>query len=177
MRIPAALRRRKHTRTIHWITDDLAVAAGPAPDQWTDVVSAGFGAVVDLRTPQEGGTYPSTPLELAYRALPVEDGYSPRLEELLDVSTWILTNLRAGRTTLINCREGRGRSALVACATLMQLGYSLESAYQVVRRGQPRVALSDDQVRVLEWLSSFVRSSSTWNSADTSTSFAVDGGS
>lgn len=157
--LPAALRGRKSAPRVKWITDDLAIGAGPAADEWDGILAIGFRAALDLRTASEGGACDPVPPDLTYWALPVEDGQAPDLGTLLDVSTWILTNLRMGKTTFINCREGRGRSALVACATLMQLGYSLESAYQVVRRGQPRVVLSDDQVRMLERLSSFVRSS------------------
>lgn len=174
--LPAALRTKKPPTRVRWITTDLAIAPGPAGDAWPGVAAAGFRAALDLRTAREGGACRTIPPELMYRAFPIEDGAAPDLAALFDVSLWILRNLRNGNATVINCREGRGRSALVACATLVQLGYSLESAYQVVRRGQPRIALSDDQVMVLERLSSAIRSSS-WNSAGTSTSSVGDGGS
>jgi len=152
MRLLSPLHRRPAS-PIRWITDDLAIAAGPSLGQWRGLHAQGIRAALDLRTIQEGGGCDVVPAELAYRSFPIEDGSAPALTDLLDVSSWITSHLRSGSRVMINCREGRGRSALVACATLMRLGYSLESAYRVVRRGQPRVALSGDQVKVLEDLS------------------------
>jgi protein-tyrosine phosphatase len=91
--------------------------------------------------------------DLTYRWLPVIDGQAPPVSQLFEVSAWLGGQLGSGGV-LISCREGRGRSALLACATLMQLGYSVWGAYQVVRRGQPNMVLSDDQMRALEGLSS-----------------------
>lgn len=154
IRIDRGLHRRPAS-PVCWITDDLAIAAGPPPEQWRALQALGIRAALDLRTVQEGGGCTVIPAELAYRSFPIEDGSAPAPTDLLDVSSWITSHLRSGSRVMINCREGRGRSALVACATLMRLGYSLESAYRVVRRGQPQVALSDDQVKVLEGLSRF----------------------
>ena len=137
---------------LHWVTDDLAVAAAPGAKRWRDLRGAGVRIAVDLRTADEGGgDAPAVP-DLDYRWLPVADGHAPPASQLLEVSEWLATQLGT-RRALISCREGRGRSALLACATLMQLGYSVWGAYQVVRRGQPNIALSDDQMRALEGLS------------------------
>lgn len=152
MRLISPLHRRRAT-PVRWITDDLAISAAPPPEQWRELHAQGIRAALDLRTIHEGGGCDTVPAELAYRSFPIEDGSAPALADLLDVSSWLTSHLRSGSRVMINCREGRGRSALVACATLIQLGYSLESAYRVVRRGQPQIALSDDQVKVLEGLS------------------------
>ena len=141
--------RRRHDASLCWITDDLAIAAAPAVQQWRGLRALRIRAALDLRTLEEGGGSDPAAPDLAYRWFPIEDGTAPAPADLFEVSSWLASHLRAG-PALINCREGRGRSALVACATLMRLGYSLETAYQVVRRGQPQVALSDDQVVVLE---------------------------
>lgn len=148
--------RPSHHRADHllrWITEDLAVAAAPAAQQWRSLRAQGIRCALDLRTLEEGGgSDPVTP-DLAYRWFPIGDGRAPAPADLLEISSWLADNLRSGNRAVINCREGRGRSALLACATLMRLGYALDSAYQVVRRGQPQVALSDDQVKVLEGMS------------------------
>jgi hypothetical protein len=134
------------------VTDDLAIAAAPAPKQWRDLRAAGVRIAVDLRTADEGGGNVPAVADLEYRWIPVADGHAPQVTQLFDVSAWLAGEL-GGNRVLISCREGRGRSALLACATLMQLGYSVWGAYQVVRRGQPNMVLSDDQMRALEGLS------------------------
>lgn len=141
---------RRDDHLLHWITGDLAVAAAPTPQQWRSLHAQGIQCALDLRTLEEGGGCDPGAPDLSYRWFPIGDGGAPAPADLLEVSSWLADHLRSGNRAVINCREGRGRSALLACATLVQLGYALDSAYQVVRRGQPHVALSDDQVKVLE---------------------------
>lgn len=136
-----------------WITSDLAVWAAGERGSWQWLHSAGFRAAVDLRTNEERGVIDeAVPPGFALRCLPIRDGGAPPVSQLLEVSDWIVERIREGSRVVVGCREGRGRSALVACSTLMRLGYSPDAAYRFVRRGQPRIALSDVQVDVLEEL-------------------------
>jgi len=143
---------------IRWITDDLAISSAPSSTAWSELPARGIDAAVDLRTAADGDCPALVHEDIGYLAFPIDDGRAPDLDALLEVSAWITTEIHAGRRVLINCREGRGRSALVACATLVRLGYSLDSAYQMVGRSQPRIALSDSQVKALELLFKVTRS-------------------
>jgi hypothetical protein len=144
---------RDRDESLRWVTDDLAIGPSPGADAWRDLPGRSVRVALDLRTAEEGGGEILAVPDLHHRWFPIRDGHAPPVAELFEVSAWLAGELRTSRA-LISCREGRGRSALLACATLMQLGYSLWGAYQVVRRGQPHLVLSDDQVKALEGLSS-----------------------
>ncbi len=136
-------------QSLCWITDDIAIGGASAGNKRRVLRDLGVHTLLDLRTRDEGGGRDHESRDLVYRWFPIDDFAAPAPIDLLEVSAWVSDRLRSGKA-LINCREGRGRSALVACATLMRLGHSIDGAYQVVRRGQPQVALSGDQVRALE---------------------------
>jgi hypothetical protein len=65
---------------------------------------------------------------------PFEDGDVPSDEAALDaLADRILEAVRAGRTVVIHCRGGLGRSGLVAASCLIALGHASADAIQVVR--------------------------------------------
>lgn len=149
----AGLRQRR-TASLRWITSDIAVSAAPGRDWWRAIHAAGVGAAVDLRTREEGGGWADAlPSGFALYWFPIEDHGAPPLAELLPVSDRVVAWVVDGSRVAIGCREGRGRSALLACAALMRLGYPLERAYELVRSAQPGIALSERQISVLEELS------------------------
>lgn len=146
--------RSRREASPRWVTGDIGLLAAGRGSAWAPLRSEHLGAAIDLRTSGEGGTQAlAPPPGITVRWHPIEDHGAPTLPELVDVSGWVVTQIERGSRVVIACREGRGRSPLLACAALMHLGYSAEDAYRLVRRAQPAVALSDVQVRVLEELS------------------------
>lgn len=140
-------------RAPRWITSDIAVWAAGEGSSWQRVHDAGVRSAVDLRTAGERGSGAEiVPPGLALRHFPIDDYGVPGLADLVEVSDWVVGQIAAGSRVVIGCREGRSRSALVACAALMRLGYSPATAYHLVRRGQPHIALSDSQIMMLEEL-------------------------
>jgi len=49
----------------------------------------------------------------------------------------------------VHCRVGLGRSATVAIATLLRMGYELSDAYNTVRELRAEIALSEPQLTAL----------------------------
>jgi protein-tyrosine phosphatase len=86
---------------------------------------------------------------LRYLRLPLDEGSAPDIDQLRLVTSWILERISGDGPVLIHCREGRGRSAMVACATLVRLGIPVFDAYQTLRRARPDVALNDAQEEAL----------------------------
>ncbi|HLF76327.1 MAG TPA: dual specificity protein phosphatase family protein [Dehalococcoidia bacterium] len=136
---------------IAWLTTDLAIASAPKDHEWQAVKDSGIRAVLDLRA--EGydhsllaeGTH-----GLRYLRLPVMEYEAPSDAELRLVTDWAVERMGAGEPVLVHCREGRGRSAMVACAILIRLGVPLKEAYQMLVNARPHVSLSKSQEALLQ---------------------------
>jgi protein-tyrosine phosphatase len=135
-----------------WITADLAVSAAPAAHHLHDIHAAGINSIVDLREGQEPGYHLEDDAgdSIVRMNVPTREGDAPTASQLDVLTAWIKARFEAHGPVLIHCREGRGRSALVACATLVRMGFSAESAFAIARRAHPRMRLSDAQHQALE---------------------------
>ncbi len=71
---------------------------------------------------------------------------------------WSVKPIEERRKVLVHCRMGLGRSAMVACATLIALGFPLDVAYPMLRKVRPNVQLSPVQVNALESLTVLINS-------------------
>jgi protein-tyrosine phosphatase len=134
---------------LHWINGPwpgrLAVAARPRGGDWlADEVASwkrqGVGAVLSLLTPQE-----EKDLELAeeaglmelegliFSSFPIPDRQVPNsqsdIASLLEKASHTLAN---GSNLVIHCRQGLGRSGLVAACLLATAGLSPGAAVEMV---------------------------------------------
>lgn len=111
---------------------DLAVIAAWRPTVVVSLVEA--DEFVRLQTPRLGDQILAAGLE--WRHLPIRDLHAPdwRFESAWTFAGAELRDLlsRGGRV-LIHCRGGRGRTGLVACRLLAELGEAPESALRRVR--------------------------------------------
>lgn len=74
---------------------------------------------------------------LDHRSLPVPDlGVPPSREAVASLAGDLVDALRAGKVVALHCRQGLGRSPLVAAATLVAAGESAEDAMGVVGRAR-----------------------------------------
>lgn len=123
----------------------VALAARPRGGDWLeeDVASwkkAGVGAVLSLLTPEE-----QTELELqnearevqgqglGFSSFPIPDLQVPRSEaNLAEALKNVTANLSAGRNVLIHCRQGIGRTGIIASCLLVQSGMSPGAAVELV---------------------------------------------
>ncbi|MGI5863800.1 MAG: cyclin-dependent kinase inhibitor 3 family protein [Myxococcales bacterium] len=81
---------------------------------------------------------------------PIPDGGVPReLGEFSQLVERILADARAGKTVVIQCRGGLGRSGLVASSCLVSLGVAPNDAIAAVRRVRPGAVENQAQERFI----------------------------
>lgn len=83
-----------------------------------------------------------------WSAMP-DGGVPVSTEQLLALVERILGEARAGRVVVIHCRDGLGRTGLVACACLVALGASPKEALEVIRSVRPGAVASAAQRQCL----------------------------
>lgn len=135
---------------VYWLTDDVAVSREPEAGDWPSIGAQGIRCVVDLRSETPDGESLVRSHGLLYIRVPVDEGSAPTEQELELVTDWILERIAADGPVLVHCREGRGRSPLVACAALVKLGIPPFEAYKLLQRARPDVALNGDQADMLQ---------------------------
>lgn len=132
---------------LHWVTDDIAISGKPSVKDWPRIARAGIASVVDLQgeAPKDLSRY-----RLRYYAAPIPDRGSPGLSQLDGIVTFVRRELDHGNKVLVHCDKGIGRSALIACAVLVDLGFPPTQAYEIVKRGQPSALFATGQVDTLD---------------------------
>jgi protein-tyrosine phosphatase len=139
------------------ITPRLWLGGAPTYERdYRALLDHGITAVVDLRAER---THEPEVLEahgIAARQYRVPDIEVPDAAVLTDAVAWISEQLDLGRTVLVHCAKGRGRSATVLAAYLMaaeRMGFDEVEALLTSKRSL--VKLQDRHRRVLEaWIAS-----------------------
>ncbi len=150
---------RQDKPDVVWITEDIAVWRAPEEHEWGVLAAIGIGSVLDLRAETPDRSELVIPHGLTYRRVGIEEGEAVPPLMLQELAFWVVAEVQARKSVLIHCREGRGRSPMVACAALVQLGHPLPRAFDIVRRAQPLLSLSNSQIEALEKLTELPRAS------------------
>jgi protein-tyrosine phosphatase len=157
---------------LYWIDGPwpgkLAISARPRGGDWLeDEISgwrrAGVDAVVSLLTPQENKdlelvaeSHLTQALGIRFVSLPVEDrGIPPSWDQALQSVSKAADLLHQGRNVAVHCRQGIGRSGMIAAALLIKDGSTPDDALRRISdvRGLP-VPETPEQ---LEWVREFSR--------------------
>ena len=77
------------------------------------------------------------------------DRHPPTAEQLEQGCAWVLEALATDTKVLICCRVGAQRSATLATAVLVRMGYRLQDAFTLVSAARRIANPTDDQVAVL----------------------------
>ena len=134
---------------LYWINGTwpgkLAISSRPRGGDWLeDEISgwrkAGVDAVVSLLTPQENEDLQLGPESnlaqargLLFLALPVEDrGVPPSWADASQAVGKIGETLRQGRNVAVHCRQGIGRSGMIAAAVLVKGGSTPDDALKMI---------------------------------------------
>lgn len=141
----------------------VALAARPRGSDWlredvADWKKAGIEAVLSLLTPEE-----QKELELQdeanevrkhglkFSSFPIPDMQVPRTEaKLAEVLDNITANLSAGKNVLLHCRQGIGRTGLMAACLLIKSGMSPGAAVESVSAARGLTVPETPEQR--EWL-------------------------
>ena len=139
------------------VTPELWVGGAPTYGRDFEVLLAlGITAVVDLRAERTADTAFFEAHGITHRQYRVPDVTVPGPEVLTDAVAWIDEQLADGRTVLVHCAKGRGRSATVLAAYLMrERGMTFDEANELLHSKRALVKLEARHRRVLEsWIAS-----------------------
>lgn len=137
------------------VTPQLWVGGAPTYGRdFEALLALGITAVMDLRAERTADPAFFEANGIAHRQYSVPDVTVPGPEILTDAVAWIDEQLADGRTVLIHCAKGRGRSATVLAAYLMrERGMTFDEASRLLRSKRALVKLEARHRRVLEsWI-------------------------
>ncbi len=141
-----------------WFTQVTpSIWLGGAPSERRDhqaVLTLGIRAVVDMRAERDAPARFYRQHDIPFRQYRVPDTMVPGPDILDDAVDWVGARIDEGRTVLIHCAKGRGRSATVLAAYLMaREGRSFDEVEALLRARRPLVKLQDRHREVLEaWI-------------------------
>jgi atypical dual specificity phosphatase len=130
---------------------------GGAPTYGRDfheLLRLGITAVVDMRAERLADAAFYDRHDIAHRQYHVPDVTVPDEDILTDAVEWIAARIREGRVVLIHCAKGRGRSATVLAAYLMETqGMTFDEVDDLLTLKRPLVKLQERHREVLEsWI-------------------------
>ena len=137
------------------VTPSLWLGGAPTYGRdFDELLKLGITAVVDMRAERVGNAAFFDRHDIAHRHYRVPDVTVPDEEVLTDAVDWIAARIGEGRVVLIHCAKGRGRSATVLAAYLMDAeGMTFDEVDDLLTMKRPLVKLQDRHRRVLEsWI-------------------------
>ena len=155
---------------VFWITGPwqgrLGIVPRPRGADWLDDETrawreAGIDVVVSLLEPDEeaelsltGESVSSAASGLQFRSFPIPDRSVPNSREAaVQLADEIVDALHAGKSVALHCRQGIGRSALIAAAALIADGQTADTAIDTIRRSR---GLDVPETRAQrQWISDF----------------------
>ena len=140
---------------IYWIEGPwigrLGVAARPRGADWLDEELARWrrenvDTVVSLLTPEEESEFAlesecvrAHAQGMTFVSLPVQDRQVPQSEAAVESVVHDLDNaLSTGKNVVVHCRQGIGRSGLLAACLLVQRGWTPDAAVQLLSKTRER---------------------------------------
>ncbi|KAB8143970.1 tyrosine protein phosphatase [Chloroflexia bacterium SDU3-3] len=133
---PGLLATMPHPRGGDWLADELREIAALG---FTDLVSLLTpGEELELELEREAELCGATPL--AFHRLPVADMQVPEsMGAALELAGALAERIRGGAGVAIHCRQGIGRSSLLAALAMAALGDTTEQAFTTIAlaRGRP----------------------------------------
>jgi diacylglycerol kinase (ATP) len=120
------LRRFDSMELMHPVGPRLFVGRLPLPSEHTRLAELGVTSVLNLcaEFPRRSRHLATSALETAY--LPILDGTAPSDRQFHQAVDWIAARHGEGRSVLVHCAQGRGRSVTVAAAALCRLGLAAD---------------------------------------------------
>lgn len=137
------------------ISANLWVGGAPTYDRdYEFILENGITAVVNIRAERDDDVDFYGRYGINYVRYMVPDIHVPEPDIITDAVDWVAMQVAEGRTVLIHCAKGRGRSAALAAGYLMrELGMSYEAAEQRLDTKRPLTKLEDRHQKVLEaWI-------------------------
>ena len=138
---------------VFWITGPwrgrLGIVPRPRGAEWLDDETrawreTGIDVVVSLLEPDEESelaltdeSVSSAASGLDFRSFPIPDRGIPRsYAEVAQLADGIVDALHTGKSVALHCRQGIGRSAMIAAAALVSDGQDAETAIETIRQSR-----------------------------------------
>ena len=137
------------------VTPTLWLGGAPTYGRdYRELLRHGITAVVDMRAERHADPAFFVSHGIAHRQYDVPDVTVPDVDVLTNAVDWIEDRILEGRVVLIHCAKGRGRSATVLAAYLMDSqGMTFAEVDDLLTRKRPLVKLQDRHREVLEsWI-------------------------
>jgi protein-tyrosine phosphatase len=135
----------------------LRIGAAPSRRAARRLARAGVTHAIDLRGHRDVVAVTVWPEDVFTHAYPLEEYEAPGIAELRDVSSDVAGLIAHGEVVYVHCREGIQRAPMVACAVLIQMGWSLADACRVVSSRRAVAAMSEDQLEALRLVAASIR--------------------
>lgn len=132
---------------------------GGAPDFPRDyqfLLDHGISAVVNIRAEREDDTAFYRKHQIDYISYKIPDVAAPDPDTIEQAVQWMRQEITSGRTVLVHCAKGRGRSATLAAAYLMATdGITLDQAVKILEEKRKLTKIETRHRQVLTaWLES-----------------------
>ncbi len=115
------------------ITSQLVVGGFIDAGDWRQLVAQGVSVVVSLQSERHDEAAFGALQPDGYLRLPTLDHSAPTLAQLRMGAAFIDEAVRAGKTVLVHCHAGVGRSTLLCTCYLVYAGMDVEEAWRTVK--------------------------------------------
>ena len=152
---PGRLATMAHPRGGPWLAEEMAGLARVG----VDVFVSALTWEEDRRLGLTEVAAAAAAVGIDFTSFPIADGGVPRVEdiagntEMVALGVRLAAHVRAGRFVVTQCFGGIGRSTLLACATLVMLGFGPEESLRMVSQARGLPVPDTDAQR--DWLYEF----------------------
>jgi len=143
-------------RGAEWLDDEIRAWREASIDVLVSLLEPGEEADFDLT----GESSSSKAGGVDFRSFPIPDRGVPKSREAMaELADQIVDALRSGKTVAVHCRQGIGRSAMIAAAALISGGLNADTAVNTIRQSRGLDVPETPAQR--QWISDF----SSWLSS------------
>ncbi len=133
----------------HAITPYLIVGGFIDIHDWHQLADQGVSVVVSLQAERYDEAMFGSLQPAGYLRLPTQDHTAPTLAQLRMGAAFIDEAIRAGKTVLVHCHAGVGRSTLLCTCYLVYTGIDVDEAWQTVKERRAIAYLNPRQEAAL----------------------------
>ena len=131
------------------ITPQLVVGGFIDAHDWQQLAAQGVSVVVSLQAERHDEDAFGILQPAGYLRLPTLDHTPPTLAQLRMGAAFIDEAIKAGKTVLVHCHAGIGRSTLLCTCYLVYAGMDIDEAWQTVKERRTVAFLNPKQHAVL----------------------------
>lgn len=148
---------------MHWILDGLGGCQQPGllkdlDRELAGLRSLGCDLLINLRQEKPPNAERLAAFGMESLHFPIVDMGVPTLEETRELTGWILRERARGRTVVLHCKAGLGRTGTLLACVLVADGDTAVGAIDRVRSVNPRYIQSDRQLELIHEFEGLVAS-------------------